>query len=48
MDPSTIGQGGLEPPAGNVRVWYYPAQPECLVLYSDVGREEGWQPTVLH
>ena len=48
MDSPTIGQGGSEPPAGNVRVWCYLAQPECLVQSSGVGKEEGWQPTVLH
>ena len=37
---------GLEPPAGNVRVWCYLAQLECLVQHSGVGKEEGWQPTV--
>ena len=26
----------------------YPAQPECLVQCSGVGKEEGWQPMVLH
>ena len=24
-----------------LRVWHYPAQPECLVQHSGVGKEEG-------
>ena len=47
MDSPAIGWVGSEPPVGNVRVWCYPAQPECLVQCSGVGKEEGWQPTVL-
>ena len=37
-----------EPPVGNVGVWCYQAQPECLVQHSGVGAEEGWQPMVLY
>ena len=48
MDSPAIGCGGSEPPAGNVRVWYHLAKPECLVQCSGVGEKEGWQPTVLH
>ena len=48
MDSPTIGWGGLEPPVGDAGVWHYPAQPECLVQCSGVGKEEGWQPMALH
>ena len=48
MDSPTIGRGGSEPPVGNVRVWCYLAQPECLVQHSGAGKEEGWWPMVLH
>ena len=44
----TVGQGGLKPPVGAVRIWHYQAQSECLVQCSGVGAEEGWQPMVLH
>ena len=40
MDSPAIGQGGSEPLAGNVRVWCYPAQPECLVECSGVVRKK--------
>ena len=42
MDSPAIGSGGSEPTAGDVRVWCYWAQPECLVQCSGVGEEEGW------
>ena len=48
MDSPTIGWGSSEPPAGDTGVKCYPAQPECLVQHGGVGKEEGWQPMVLH
>ena len=33
---------------GDAGVRCYLAQPECLVQCGGVGKEEGWQPMVLH
>ena len=33
---------------GDAGVGHYPAQPECLIQYGGVDKEEGWQPMVLH